>query len=588
MKNFSLLFLFIIVACSSTPKLESRSDGEKLKAIISEYTEATKRLDAFEAPYYNVEENFDKFGDYLSPEFFARDKANLHQALEQLKTVDRARLDASDKVAYELFQSNVEKFLQGYQYPFELLEFNQMGNRVRSFIDSANPALTDFPFDSVKHYEAFLKRAKGFGPYVDRLMATFRRGIDQKITLSCEIARSTVKSYAEGLESNPDKNPFVKPIEKMPETFSTADRQRLKRDYRKMVSEDILPHLQRFDKFFRKEYTPHCRKEFGIGALPMGKSWYSYSIRANTDLNVDAQTVHRLGLNEVARIEQEMSEIQKKLGYSGPLKTFLLKIVKDPNSYFKTREELIGSFSKAKLDVDKKIPQYFSLMPKGDFRIAETSNPEEAAGSYHGPTETNPIGRFVVNSTNLHSVPKFGVATLLLHEAVPGHHFQIALQFEQKEKLSEFQRKIYSSTAFVEGWALYSEYLGREMGIFDDYQRLGNLADEMLRAVRLVVDTGIHSMGWSQKRTLAYMREHLASHERENEIEANRYSVWPGQALAYKMGQLKIIELRQLAEKELGNKFDIREFHKVVIGSGTVSLNVLEEKVNDWIHGSKI
>jgi uncharacterized protein (DUF885 family) len=249
---------------------------------------------------------------------------------------------------------------------------------------------------------------------------------------------------------------------------------------------------------------------------------------------------------------------------------------------------MFNAFEKVKAETAERIPRYFSLVPKSDFKIVETSNPEDAAGRYDNPTENIPYGRFVANTINLRSVPVYGVTTLMLHETVPGHHFQLALQFEMKDKLSEYQRKVYSSNAFVEGWALYAEYLGREMGMYaDPLQRLGNLNDELLRAVRLVVDTGIHAFGWTHDKTIAYMRDHLASDAKDIENEANRYSVWPGQALGYKIGQLKIIELRKLAEQELGPKFDIKEFHRVVIGNGTVSLTVLEQQVKDWIAETK-
>jgi uncharacterized protein (DUF885 family) len=224
------------------------------------------------------------------------------------------------------------------------------------------------------------------------------------------------------------------------------------------------------------------------------------------------------------------------------------------------------------------------LVPKSDFKIVETSNPEDASGSYNQPTETAPFGRFIVNTKNLKAVPIYDVTTLMLHETVPGHHFQLALQYEMKDSLSEYQRKVYNSNAFAEGWALYAEYLGNEMGMFTDPdQRFGNLNDEMLRAVRLVVDTGIHSMGWSQQRAIAYMAHHLASDHKDIETEINRYSVWPGQALGYKVGQLKILELRHKAESVLGKNFDIKGFHKAIIGNGTVSLGVMETQVNDWI-----
>ena len=581
MKKSLLIVLLSIAACTSAPK--AADEGSKLTAIISRYTEAVKRLDPYWSPYFNLEEDFNKFGDYLSPEFFERDKALLRKTLGELKGVDVAKLSSENAIAYKLFKSTVEKDLKSYEFPWELLEFNQMNNRIHTYIDSANPDLTDFPFKSVKNYDAYVERSKGFAPFIDRLIATLKRGVKEKVTQSCIVTAKAVNTYKSALEPSPDKNPFFKPALKFPESFSAADRKRLANDFRNMVSENILPPLRRFDDYFRNDYSKHCRKEFGIGSLPNGKEWYAFRVAASSDSDLDANTIHEIGLKEVKRIESEIAAIQKKLGYKGSVKDFLKKLAKDKNSYFQSRHEMLEAFAKMKGTIAEKIPRYFSLVPKGDYTIKESTNPEDASGSYRVPTEINPIGRFILNTSDLKLVPKYSVTTLLMHEAIPGHHFQFALKIKKKNRLSEFQRKLFNSTAFVEGWALYAEYLGREMDLYDDYQKLGNLMGEQMRAVRLVVDTGIHSKGWDQKRTMAFMREHLSNDERDNEIEANRYSVWPGQALAYKIGQLKILELRKLAEKELGPKFDIRQFHRVVIGDGTLSLKVLEEKVHEWI-----
>ena len=357
----------------------------------------------------------------------------------------------------------------------------------------------------------------------------------------------------------------------------------LTKAFRDMVKNTILPNYAKFDSFYRNEYVKHCRQGFGISSLPQGREWYIHEIKANTNLNLTPEEIHQTGLNEVARISTELEKIKDQEGFKGSLKEFMRASSKDPKSYFKSSHAMFLAFEKVKAEVAKKIPDYFSQIPKSDFKIVETSNPEDAAGVYNQPTETAPFGRFIVNTKNLRAVPIYDITTLLMHETVPGHHFQLALQYEMKD-LSEYQRKMYESNSFVEGWALYSEYLGNEMGMYTDpVQRFGNLNDEMLRAVRLVVDTGIHTMGWTQKQAIDYALDHLASDAKGIEVEINRYSVWPGQALAYKIGQLKILELRKKAESILGSRFDIKGFHQAVIGSGTVSLPVLESQVNDWI-----
>ncbi len=560
------------------------SDAENLTSIISRYSDGIKRADAFSATYYNVEEDLDKFGDYLSPEYFDRYKKLYKAALSDLKKINTRALAAKDLRTYKLFKEDMEISLRYFDYPSEYLDFNQMGNRIRYYIDDSSPSLTYFPFDSVKHYEAFIKRSEGFPIYIDRQIDLLKKGIKKKIILNCVVADKAIKSIQEGLEPEVEKNPFWRPTTVMPKEFAAADQERIKAGFKMMISDRILPSLRKFDTYFRKEYMPHCRQGYGLSDLKNGKDWYAFQILANTNLKLSAQDVHNTGLKEVERIAAEMEAIRKEIKFEGDFKAFLHSLTHDEKYYYKSASEMFQAFDKVKKEIAKKIPNYFSLTPKTDYQLAEAGNPEEASASYKVPTEMTPLGRFIINTKNLKAVPNYEVTTLSLHEAVPGHHFQLALQYEMKDQLSEYQRKIFNSTSFVEGWALYAEYLGREMGAFKDtMQRLGNLNAEMLRAVRLVVDSGIHGFGWSREKVIQYMSQHLASDMKDIETEADRYSVLPGQALAYKIGQLKIIQLRKLAEKELGTKFDIKEFHKGVIGYGTVSLSILEQQIAEWI-----
>jgi uncharacterized protein (DUF885 family) len=599
LKSFCFVVLGFVTATGLTSGLEScsgkpvqtpasapqpGSDSERLAAIITQYTEASKHLDPFSASYFNVEEDLSKFGDYPTPSFIERGKAIPRTALEKLASVHPENLSTKDLRTYRIFKEDITVLVAGAKFPSEYLDFNQMGNRLHQYMDDSSESLTSFPFDSVKHYEDFVKRSEGFPAYIDNQIDLLKRGVEKKLVDSCVVAEATVNTYTDGLEPEIEKNPFYRPILFMPKTFSAADQARLKSEFKTMVRDRILPGFKKFDHYFRTEYTPHCRKSFGLRSLPNGKEWYKYEILASTNLPLSPKEIHEKGLQEVVRIKKELWKVKEELGFKGTYKEFLISLTHDPRYFFTSSADMFAAFEKVKAETAKKVPDYFSLIPTHDFKIVETSNPEDAAGSYNEPTELLPYGRFVANTKNLRSVPIYDVTTLLLHETVPGHHFQLALQFEMKDELSEYQRKLFSSNSFVEGWALYSEYLGNEMGMYNDpMQRLGNLNDEMLRAVRLVVDTGIHAYGWSREKAFDYMRENLASDPKDISNEVNRYSVWPGQALGYKIGQLKIIELRRLAEKELGPRFDIKEFHKTVIGSGTVSLPVLDTQVKDWI-----
>jgi uncharacterized protein (DUF885 family) len=573
---------------ATAPAPKPLTEADRLNSIITDYTQASKRVDPFQAAYFNVEEDLSKFGDYPTPEFIEREKAIPRAALDKLGSIHPDQLGPKDLRTYRIFKEDMEVSVKGAEFPWEYLDFNEMGNRLHQYMDDSSESLTSFPFDSVKHYEDFVKRSEGFPAYIDNKISLLQRGVAKKIVDNCIVAASTVNTYSDGLEPVAEKNPFYRPILFMPKTFSPEDQARLQAEFKTMVKTRIIPGFKKFDHYFRTEYTPHCRKSFGIGSLPNGKNWYKYEILANTNLALSPKEVHEKGLREVARIHKELEEVKQQLGFKGSYKEFLISLTHDPRYFFTSSSDMFKAFEKVKAETAAKIPNYFSLIPSHDFKIVETSNPEDAAGSYNEPTELLPYGRFVANTKNLRSVPIYGVTTLMLHETVPGHHFQLALQFEMKDELSEYQRKLFQSNSFVEGWALYCEFLGNEMGMYQDpMQRLGNLNDEMLRAVRLVVDTGIHAYGWSRDRAFDYMKSNLASDPKDISNEVSRYSVVPGQALGYKIGQMKIIELRRLAEKELGPKFDIKEFHKTVIGSGTVSLNVLDTQVREWIASKK-
>lgn len=582
---FMLKFFFSIIVLIS---ITSFAQVEALNKVVNGYTEQVKRLDAYQAPYFNLEEDLGKFGDYLSPELTTKYKALITQTLADLKKVDAKQLNDSYKITYDLFKEDLETALEGFQFPVDALSVNNKWTRLTGYMEDASPNLTAFPFATVKNYEAFVSRAEGFPAYIDRQIQALKNDLKSKYILSCPIAEKVPATYKDGMIKEVEKNPFFRPLSMMPKEFSTKDKERITESFKTMIAKNIAPSYEKFDTFFKNEYLPKCRKDFGFGTFPNGKKWYRYFVKVSTNTNKTPAEIHKIGLDEVARIQGEMMKIKDKMGFKGDFKAFLKFIVDDPNSYFKTSKEAIDGYVNVRKKIDAEVPKYFRLMPKADYRVVEAENIDAPAASYNQPTEMKNFGRFVVNTLNLKGNSILEMTSLSLHEAVPGHHFQLALVFEMKDKLSEYQRKVFNSNAFVEGWALYSEYLGREMGLFsDDRQYLGHLSSEMLRATRLVVDTGIHSKNWSRQKSIDFMAAHLASDIKDIESEVDRYSVWPGQALGYKIGQLKIIELRKKAEKELKNQFDIKKFHDVVLGNGTVSLFVLEKQVNKWIEEQK-
>lgn len=559
-------------------------NGKKLERIIADYTFSSKRLDAFRAPIYNLEEDFDKFGDFASPAYFKRAEKIIQTAFAGLKKLSPDGLSASESLDYRLFKEKIEIESQALHFPSRYFELNQMDNRLISYLDESSHSLSSFPFDSVKHYDAFIKRSDGFLKYIDNQINLLNESIQKKLVLNCVAAEKAPNTWADGLITDIERHPFWRPMTFMPSTFSEQDKVRLGRDFRRMISQNILPGYQKFDTYFRRVYAPKCRKNFGIADLPNAKAWYLHNIEKNTSLKLQPEEIHQLGLKEVDRIVSQIKTIQAQLGFNGTYQEFIHSLLTNEKYFFKNSADMFAAFAKAKDLVNSKIKDYFDLIPRTDFKIVETSNPEDAAGRYYDPTDLQPYGRFIANTKNLRSVAVYGINSLLFHETIPGHHFQLALVYEMKDRLSEFRRLFFQSNAFVEGWALYAEFLGNEMGLYaDPMQHLGHLNDELFRAVRLVVDTGIHHFNWSQKQSIDYMQQNLANDINDITNEVNRYSVWPGQALGYKIGQLKIIELRRWAEKELGSKFQLREFHHVVIGEGTLSLSVLESQVKTWV-----
>lgn len=581
-----MYILKIVTVLAMAWPMIARADQElnRLNLVVNEYMSALKTLDPYDAPYFNVEKDFDKFGDYPSPAFRTRRENLLHKTLEKINTIDPVKLNSSQKIYYELFRSDIATQINNLEFGWWYLDFNQMGSRMRSYLDDSSPNTSGFPFKTVKNFNAWIKRSEGFPAYVDYQIALLKEGIEKKIILNCVNAEKTLASIQEGAEETVEKHPFYRPLSNLPKGIKKSERERLTAETKKMIAERIVPGFKKFIAFYKGEYLPQCRKDYGIYNLPNYKNWYKQAIVSSTGLDLTPEYIHELGKKEVARIRGEIEKIKLKSHFTGTLTDFLKYRTKDANNYFTSKNEMIDAFKKIKKEVDVQLPKYFSLLPKSEYMVVEGENPADAAARYIGPTEVKPYGRFVINAFDLHNIDKSSTTSLSMHEAAPGHHLQIALQYEMKNKLSEYQRKVAFNNAFAEGWALYAEYLGQEMGMYKDQdQLLGHYTEEIWRAVRLVVDTGIHHYGWSRTKVIQYMKENMVADDNAIEIEADRYSVWPGQALGYKIGQLKILELRQMAENKLGKNFDIKGFHAAAIGNGTVTLPLLEKQIHIWV-----
>lgn len=514
-------------------------------------------------------------------------------ALARLARIDPARLDAAHRISYEVFRSDKELARE------ELLPANTALTDVRPFnhfggfhVEYASIAAGDgaVPLNSVADYEANLARDKALGVVFGNAIARFREGMASGVVEPRLTVRNMVGQIDALLAQPVMQSPFYSPVRQFPESFRPATRRRLAGEYRRAILADVYPAYRKLRAFLADEYLPAARESVGLSQMKGGPGLYRLLVRENTTLDLDPDAIHQLGLGEVARIQAEMEQVKTEMGFSGPLRDFFDHLRTDPQYHPKTAAQLADGFHAVGRKVDALAPQYFLHLPRTPLLIEPYPDYRakyEAGGSYTqgSPDGTRP-GTFFFNTYDLKSRFLTGVTTLYLHEGAPGHHFQISLA-QENESLPDFQR-FGGNTAYVEGWALYAETLGYQMGFYKDpWQHWGTLDDEMLRAMRLVVDTGLHTKGWSREQAIDYMLANSGMGRSDATAEVERYIAIPGQALAYKIGALTIQRLRGKAESELGARFDIRQFHNQVLGSGALPLPVLEAKIDRWIAATK-
>jgi uncharacterized protein (DUF885 family) len=444
------------------------------------------------------------------------------------------------------------------------------------------------PLTNPKQYRAYLSRLNQLPGWIDQAIANMKEGMRTGVVLPKALTAKMLPQFKQLASKTPEASIFYTPIKNMPAQFSSKDKQDLTAAYRQAVAK-IGPALERLSKFIEAEYLPASRATAGLGALPNGAAWYQARIKHNTNLPLTPGEIHELGLKEVARIQQQMSELGPKLGYTGPAKG-LAQWVSAQEKFrpFKTDAEVLDAYRKIYTTVNAKLPEYFSLLPKAKLDVQlEPELTRATASDHYTPVAADGShpGVFwaVVNDPKKYS--DVGMVSLFMHEGVPGHHLHAALLKELPlPDFRKFDTEHPNAAAYTEGWALYCETLGKEFGLYEEPRfYYGHLNDELLRAVRLVVDTGMHAQGWSRERAIAYMMETLGYSEQRATNQIERYMAWPGQALSYKIGALKILELRAKAQQALGPKFSYRKFHEVVIGDGTLPLPILEGQVNRWI-----
>ena len=444
-------------------------------------------------------------------------------------------------------------------------------------------------FTTVKDYEDYIARLKKLPTLLEQTIVQMRKGMADRL-MPPKFLLEKVVTQAEGIGSNaPDKSPFAQPLAKFPKEISEAEQKRLRESMIGVIRDQVNPSYLKFAKFVKDEYVPKGRMEPGIWSLPDGVARYAAAVKNSTTTDLAPEEIHQIGLREVARIEKEMMEIAARLGFKD-LKTFNAAIEKDPKLHPQSREQILDIYRQHIENMRREMPKLFGRLPKAGFEVRQTEafREAEASGAEYnqGSPDGSRPGYITVNTSNPTSRKTISMESTAYHEGIPGHHLQISIQ-QELPTLPPFRQQ-GGNTAYVEGWALYSERLGKEIGFYKDpYSDYGRLQDEMLRAIRLVVDTGFHYKRWTRDQVVQFFHDHSAVDEVEVQSETNRYISWPAQALGYKIGQLKILELRERSKKELGDKFDIRQFHDEILGAGSLPLDVLEARINNWIAAKK-
>ncbi|MGQ8366110.1 DUF885 domain-containing protein [Glaciecola sp. 1036] len=586
-----LIFCISLTGCTST---QSSSSNAEIKV------DANQALDAFlESDWSRIMQQFPEYASYLGvaddqqnsswtdnslqayEERHLADKAALTKLLE----IDRSQLSEQQKTNYDLYQWQLEMEIKSYAFKTFLMPVSQ-----RDGIQTLNNFINYAPLNTLKDYQNWLARLDALPQLIDQTRQLMEVGIKENIVPPIKTLSRVTGQFERHLVDDPKDSLFYVPFETLPDTFTDEQKAQLQSRASFIIKEKLLPKYQDFNAFLINQYLPACRQDDGVWALANGKAYYEYLVDYFTTTDMTPDEIHQLGLQEVARNRAEMDKVIEEVGFEGSFEEFLHFLRTDPQFYYETPEALYEGYLAVSKRLDPELTKLFGKLPRmpyGVKAIPDNVAPQTTTAYYSPPSADGMRpGYYYVNLYQPESRPKYEMEVLSVHEAVPGHHLQIALQSELGE-LPPF-RRFLGFTVFIEGWGLYSERLGYDMGLYQDpYSRFGQLTYDMWRSVRLVVDTGIHYMGWTRQQAIDYFKANAAKTEQDIINEIDRYITNPGQALAYKIGQLKMLELREKAKQALGDKFDIRAFHDAMLGSGSVPLNVLEETINQWIADNK-
>ncbi len=577
-------------AAAPDGEADPKAEAEKLNALVEQYFERGLAMNPIQATFLGDPRYNYSLPNFLSPAALESQRVYERYWLDRVRDeVDRSVLEGQDALTYDIFVSQREQSIEGEKFPGELIPISQFWS-IPNFLAQLGSGRSAQPFRTVADYDAWVMRARAAAPLMDQMIVNMREGVAKNVVLPKVIVEKILPQLAAHVVDDLDESIFMMPLKSFPDSIGEEEKKRITAEYTTLVKNEVIPAYRRFHDFLEDEYMAAARETHGYWDLPGGEEWYAFRVKQSTTTDLSADELHQIGLDEVARIKGEMKQVMQEVGFEGTLAEFFAYVKEEPKFYYDNKEELLQGYRDLQARVNELLPKMFDVMPKADYEVrpVEAFREGSAAGASYQPASPDGSrpGIFYVNTRDLKAQPKFGMETLSLHEASPGHHFQIAIA-QEVESLPRF-RRFGGYTAFSEGWALYAESIGKELGMFTDpMQYYGRLSDEMLRAMRLVVDSGLHHKKWTREEAIAFMLENSSMAESDVVAEVERYMAIPGQALAYKTGQLAIQRMRTKAEKALGAKFDIREFHRQILIDGALPLDVLGSKIDRWIESKK-
>lgn len=582
-----LLLLLWLVACKNEPKQDSHEEDASiaLNSLLDAYYEEGLKRNPLDATFQGDNRYNDQLHNFISEAYLEESKAFFEKYRTQLAALSNKGLSEEEKMARDAFEWDLEMSLKALDFKDHLMPINQFASFNLIFGQLASGKSAQ-PFNTVEDYENWLKRLDAYVEWMSTAEENMRQGIREGYVLPRSLILKTLPQLKAMTHENVEEHLFYAPIKQMGEDFSEQEKVLLSEAYRTMVAEKIIPAYQSLHDFMKSKYLEAGRETSGIDAVPNGNVYYNYLIKANTTTEMTADEIHELGLSEVARIAGEMEKVKEQVGFKGSLKEFFDHVRSNKELMpFTEPQQVIDNYYAIHERMKPQLEKLFGMKPKTPFEVRRIEAFREASSSAHydpGSLDGTRPGIFYTPIRNVEEFNVYSNESLFLHEAIPGHHYQVSLA-QENERLPKYI-KTNSYSVYDEGWGLYAESLGRELGLYTDpYQYFGMLDAEMHRAIRLVVDTGLHSKGWTREQAIQYSLDNEATSEDDIISEIERYMVIPGQALSYKIGQLKILELRARAEQRLGDKFDIREFHNQILESGSIPIALLEQKIDRWI-----